>query len=190
MILIGEAVIEDDVVRSEFCCDLEVCKGACCCIEGGRGAPLEDDEILEAEKAFPAARGYLPVHHLERIEHTGLWQGSPGDYVTPCLGDRECVFVYYDGGIARCSFERAHLEGLTDWRKPLSCHLFPIRIRGWGKDHVRYDQIHECEGGRRRGSREQVLLVDFLKGPLIRTYGVDWYRQLVSRLSGEEQEDP
>jgi hypothetical protein len=179
MVLIGEAVLEDDVVHARFCCDLQACRGACCCIEGGRGAPLEDDEVLEIEKAFPAVRPFLPPEHLDRIAATGLWEGRPGDHVTPCINDRACVFVYYDDGIARCGFERAYLDGLTDWRKPLSCHLFPIRIRRGTVDHVRYEQIHECAGGRARGEREQVPLADFLKDPLVRMYGAEWYERLV-----------
>jgi hypothetical protein len=188
MVKIGEAILEDDVVLSRFCCDLEACKGACCCIEGGRGAPLEDDEILEVEKAFPRVRQYLPAEHLDRLTITGLWEGTPGDYVTPCIDNRACVFVYYDAGIARCSFERAYLGGLTDWRKPLSCHLFPIRVRRFGTDHVRYEQIQECVAGRVRGERENVGLPAFLKEPLIRSFGAPWYHQLLrsSGASGEE----
>jgi hypothetical protein len=179
MLVIGEAVVEDDVVLSRFCCDLDVCKGACCCIEGGRGAPLEDDEVLEVEKAFIHARRYLPAEHLDRIASAGLWEGTPGDYVTPCLDNRACVFVYYEQGIAHCSFERAFLEGDTDWRKPLSCHLFPIRVRRFGSGHLRYEQIGECAGGRRRGEQEDIPLTEFLRDPLVRSFGAAWYRQLL-----------
>jgi hypothetical protein len=186
MLLIGEAALEDDVLHSRFCCDLQACHGACCCIEGGRGAPLEDDEILEIEKAFPAARRWLPPEHLERIGQTGLWEGRPGDYVTPCLNDRACVFVTMDAGIAGCSFERAYLEGLTDWRKPLSCHLFPIRVRRFGTDYIRYEQIEECAAGRLRGEQEGVALTGFLKEPLIRLYGGAWYRRLLEHMPGAQ----
>lgn len=186
MLVIGEAVIEDDVLGSEFACDLHACKGACCVLQGGRGAPLADHEVLEVEKAYPAVASYLPGRHRERIAAAGLWDGCPGDYVTTCVDDRECVFVYYDTDIARCSFERAYQEGLTDWRKPLSCHLFPLRIGGWQRDHVRYEQIDECEEGRRRGAEEHVRLTDFLKEPLIRAYGEGWYRRLVKQISNEE----
>jgi hypothetical protein len=182
MLVIGEAALEDDVLHSRFCCDLQSCKGACCCIEGGRGAPLEDDEVLEIEKAFAFARRWLPAGHLVRIAETGLWEGGPGDYVTPCVDNRACVFVYEEAGIARCSFERAYLEGLTDWRKPLSCHLFPIRVHRFGTDHIRYEQLDECAAGRRKGEQEGVTLPEFLKEPLIRLYGEVWYRHLLDRM--------
>ncbi len=188
MLLIGEAVVEDDVVLSRFRCDLEACKGACCCIEGGRGAPLEDDEVLEVEKAFPHARPFLSREHLSRIAEAGLWEGTRGDYVTTCLNDRACVFVFYEEGIARCSFERAFLEGATDWRKPLSCHLFPIRVRRADTDHVRYERIAECDPGRRCGDREGVPLPEFLREPLIRSFGDAWYRRLMSTRSGRQDE--
>lgn len=180
MFIIGEAVIDDVVGHASFCCDLGACKGACCAIAGGRGAPLEDDEVLEIEKAFPLVKAYLSQHSLQTIETTGAYEGGPGDFATTCINNRECVFVYYEEGIARCSFERAYLEGKTDWRKPLSCHLFPIRIRKFGQDFVRYEQIEECLPGRERGKTEEVKLHIFLREPLIRKYGEEWYEKFLS----------
>ena len=181
MFTIDEIVVEDDVRDSRFCCDLNKCKGVCCCIEGGRGAPLEDDEILEIEKAYPIAKQYLRPESISVIESTGLYEGSPGNFATTCIEHRECVFTYFDKGIARCSFERAYAEGKTDWRKPISCHLFPIRIRKFGMDFVRYEQIDECRSGRESGRLHDVKLHDFLKEPLIRKYGETWYNKFLAR---------
>ncbi|MFN0159462.1 MAG: DUF3109 family protein [Bacteroidota bacterium] len=176
MFIIGEAIIDDAVGHVSFCCDLHQCKGACCCIEGGRGAPLEDDEVLEIEKAYPIIKGYLSERSISVIEATGMYEGTPGDFVTPCVEERDCVYVHYDAdGIARCSFERAFTENLIDWRKPLSCHLFPIRVRRFGKDYIRYEQIEECEGGRQFGEKNNIKLSDFLKDALTRKYGETWY---------------
>src|SRR5512134_1501010 len=118
MFIIGEAVIDDVVAHASFRCDLGACKGACCAIAGGRGAPLEDDEVLELQKAFPIVKAYLSERSLRTIEAAGAYEGVPGDFATTCIDDRECVFVYYDNGVAQCSFERAYSEGKTDWRKP------------------------------------------------------------------------
>lgn len=177
MFVIGEAVIDDSVAFASFCCDLEQCKGACCCIEGGRGAPLEDEEVREIEHAFPVIKPHLGEQTLRVIESAGLYEGTPGDYVTPCIDRRECVYVYFEDGIARCSFERAYEQGLISWRKPISCHLFPIRIREFGQDFIRYEEIDECAPARSKGMSEQVPVNEFLRQPLLRKYGDEWYQK-------------
>ena len=179
MFIIGEAVIDDAVGEASFCCNLKKCKGACCTLPGGRGAPLEDDEVLELQKAYPSAKYYLTQRNREIIEHQGMVEGSAGNYATTCVDNQDCVFVYFEGEIAKCSLERAYEEGQTDWKKPISCHLFPIRVRRFGKDFVRYEEIPECQAGRELGSQEQTRLYDFLKEPLIRKYGTDWYRNFL-----------
>lgn len=179
MIVIGEAVVEESVENASFCCDLKSCKGACCTLPGGRGAPLEDDEILEIEKAFPLARRFLSDRSLHAIETQGMFNGLPGDLATTCIENRECVFVFFEEGIAKCSFERAFEQGLTDWRKPISCHLFPIRIRHVGQEYLRYEEIDECAPGRARGKEQAVLLSDFLREPLTRKYGEQWYARFL-----------
>lgn len=175
MFVIGEAVIDDAVREAAFSCDLGKCKGACCCIAGGRGAPLEDDEVLEIQKAFPLVKQYLSPANLRTIERKGFVDGSLGDFATSCVDDRECVFAYFDGDIAKCSFERAYLEGATDWRKPISCHLFPIRVRKFGQEFLRYEEIDECAAARERGEKTQVKLSAFLQEPLTRKFGESWY---------------
>ena len=194
MFIIGDAIIEDDVIRSSFCCDVHQCRGACCCIEGGRGAPLENDEVQEIERAFPHVKRFLTERSLQTIHDHGLYEGRVDDFATPCNSGMECVFAYFDNGIARCSFERAFEEGLTGWKKPLSCHLFPIRIKKFGKDFVRYEQIDECRAGRQRGAVEQTPLVEFLREPLTRKYGTTWYASLHSHCGdaphGQESAEP
>jgi hypothetical protein len=179
MVIIGEAVIDDAVAEARFCCDLAVCKGACCTLEGGRGAPLEDEEVLEINKAYPIVKRYLDERNIRTIEADGLVDGASGDYATACIERRECVFAYFDDGVARCSFEKAYLAGESDWRKPMSCHLFPIRIRPFGKDFVRYETIDQCAAGRKRGEEEQIALHDFLREPLTRKYGEAWYEKFL-----------
>jgi hypothetical protein len=183
MFVIGEAVIDDTVGHVSFCCDLHACKGACCCISGGRGAPLDDGEVREIEKAYPIVKQYLSEKSTQTIETSGLVDGGPGDYATACVDEKECVFVFFDDGIAKCSFERAWQEGKISWRKPISCHLFPIRFHTMEGEYLRYVQIEECAGGRERGAVEKVKLVEFLREPLIRRYGEDWYKQLLAACS-------
>ena len=188
MFIIGEAVIDETVGRAHFRCDVEKCRGACCCIVGGRGAPLEDDEVLEVRKAYPVVKQYLPERSIRVIGAAGMVEGGPGNFATPCIDSRECVYVVFEDGIARCVFEKAFAEGKIDWRKPLSCHLFPVRVRPSMQDLVSYEEIDECLPGRMRGNAEAVRLVDFLKDPLIRRYGEEWYRNLALHCKPERGE--
>ena len=190
MIIVGEALVDDDVATATFCCDVAICRGACCTLQGARGAPLEDAEVAEIRKAYPAVKHLLPDASVRTIETEGLVEGRPGDYATLCVNDRECVFAYFENDIARCSFEHAYSEGKITWQKPLSCHLFPIRVRHFGRDFVRYEQIDECRAGRQRGAEEQVKLCDFLKTPLARKYGQQWYASLRERADPEPPGSP
>ena len=184
MVIVENTLIDDAVTSSAFCCDLKACKGVCCCLEGGRGAPLTDDEVQLIAEAFPAAREYLGARSLDVIARDGLVEGWAGSYATPCIDHRECVFVYFDDGIARCAFERAYNEGKTRWRKPISCHLFPIRVRHFGQTVLRYEQIPECLPAREHGAACNIPLVDFLRDPLIRAFGNSWYSQLRDKRAG------
>jgi hypothetical protein len=178
MIIVGNTFVDEAVTSSAFCCDLKACKGACCCLEGGRGAPLTDEEVPLIATAFPFAKEYLDIRSLDVIDREGLVEGYAGSFATPCIDHRECVFVYFDGGIAKCAFERAYNEGKTNWRKPISCHLFPIRLRHLGLTFLRYEQMPECLPAREYGAAANITLVDFLKDPLIRAFGEPWYMQL------------
>jgi hypothetical protein len=175
MLLFGKVIVDEEVPQSVFCCDLPVCRGACCTIVGGRGAPLLDEEVREVVTAFPAVKPYLTEKALNTIADHGLYEGSAGDFATQCVNDRECVFACFENGIARCSFDRAFGEGKTSWQKPLSCHLFPVRVRKAGADFLYYHKIDECQAGRERGQRQNTALRNFLCEPLVRAYGRDWY---------------
>lgn len=177
MVVIGEAVIDDAITRASFRCDLAACRGACCCIAGGRGAPLDDPEVREVYRVLPVVTSYLSERSRRALAAAGPVEGRPGDYATTCIDERECVFVVIEDGIAACAFERAFRDGATDWPKPVSCHLFPIRIRRGHPAVLRYEEIEECESGRSRGLREQLPLADFLREPLVRRFGEAWYDQ-------------
>ncbi len=177
MFAIGDVIIEDTVAVTRFCCDLSRCKGACCTIEGGRGAPLLDAEIPEIQTILPAVRQYLRPEYLRLIDAEGPYEGKAGDYATSCYEQRACVFVMEKDGIAGCAIEHAFLRGEVGWRKPLSCHLFPIRIRKFGGDILHIEMFSECKPAYRKGAREGVMAYDFLREPLIRAYGEEWYKE-------------
>jgi hypothetical protein len=184
MIVVSNTFVDEAITSSAFCCDLRACKGACCCLEGGRGAPLTDGEVPLIAAAFPSAKEYLDTRSLEVIAREGLVDGWAGGLATPCIDHRECVFVYFDDGIAKCALERAYIDGRTAWRKPLSCHLFPVRIGHFGQGFLRYEQMPECRPAREHGAALNISLVDFLKESLTRAFGESWYVQLRNRCSG------
>jgi hypothetical protein len=180
MNVIDNTEFDDSIVRLQFACNLRACKGACCTLHGGTGAPLLDEEIRTIEESFPLVKKYLPAEHLRTIERVGLYEGSPGTYTTVCIDHRACVFVFYEDGIAHCAFERAHHDGILSWYKPISCHLFPLRLDRFFTDHLRYEKIDECAPALERGRNERIALSDFLSEPLKRIYGTDWYERFAS----------
>lgn len=177
MFTIGEIFVDSSVVATKFACDLNACKGACCTFPGGRGAPLNDDEIPEIERAFPIIKEYLPNEHRSVIEREGLVDGIKGNYATQCVEGKACVFVYYDGDIAKCSFERAFYEKKIAWQKPISCHLFPLRIRKDGSE-IHYEYFGECEPALSKGKQENINLIHFVSASLERAFGKEWTDQL------------
>lgn len=180
MFKIGEAQIDNDVAVERFACDLTVCKGACCTMPGGRGAPLRDDEVAELKNALPVVWNDLSDKHRSLIEREGVAEGIAGSYATVCLDKCACVFVYYQDGIAGCSIEKAWFEGKLKWRKPISCHLFPLRIRKIGEEYIRYEWIEECSSGRKAGNKNGIHLHDFMKDALVRKYGDKWYDEFLA----------
>ena len=180
MIEVGKAIVSMDVLESKFCCDLHQCKGACC-IEGDSGAPLTEAEAELIESLYPQFKEYLPAQNIEEIARQGFSLiDQDGDLVTPIVGKNECVFTYVDDqGITLCAIERAYFEKNTGFRKPVSCHLFPIRITEYKRfDGVNYEKLKICKPGRACGKANNLPLWKYLKEPLIRKYGEEWYREL------------
>jgi hypothetical protein len=180
MLEIGRTILSLDVIKAFFCCDLAHCKGACC-IEGDSGAPLTKQEATIITRIYPLVSPYLPPEHNEIIKnHGSSFIDNDGDLVTSLVRNQECVFSYRDeNGILKCSFESAYLDGITTFRKPISCHLFPIRITEYKRfDAVNYEQLPVCIPGRICGKSRKIPLYRYLKEPLIRKYGVAWYQKL------------
>lgn len=181
MIQIDRAIVSLDIFQEHFLCDLIVCKGACC-VEGDSGAPLAKGEAQLIEKYYPAFEVTLSEEKRALVKQEGFAKvDKEGEMVTPLYQNRECVYTYSDEwGITKCAIEKAFLEGKIDFRKPVSCHLYPIRITEYKNyDAVNYQQIDICQPGRTCGSQNQLPLYIFLKEPLIRKYGEKWYKELV-----------
>ncbi len=185
MILVGKAVLSDDVKENFFVCDLEKCKGACC-VEGDAGAPLEEEEIGILDEIYPQIKSYLTEEGIETIERQGTWvYDQDGDKVTPTIGDNgACAYALTDErGILKCGIEQAYREGKVAFKKPISCHLYPIRITKYDDfEALNYDRWDICDAACALGGSLGVPIYKFLKEPLIRKYGEDWYAELVQEI--------
>lgn len=180
MFLIDNILVDENIVSTPFLCELSVCKGACCTVKGGQGAPLLDEEIVLLENSIKPASKYLSERSKAEIAKHGSWEGAPGEYTTLCIEDADCVFVYYEGDVAKCAIEKAYFEGRNEFRKPISCHLFPIRITDFHGDYLYYDKFDECAPALAHGTREKVHIPETVKEALIRAYGEEWYNKLNS----------
>lgn len=178
MLYIKNILLEEDIVSSFFCCDLPKCKGACCTFPGEFGAPLEEDEIYAVEASIDAARKYLPQRSKSFLEENGWFEGKPGDLTTKCIDKKDCVFVYWEGDIAKCALEKAYFKGETDFRKPLSCHLFPVRVSKGGDRRLYYMKIDECLPAQKKGYKDKIRMYEFLSEALERGYGRDFIEDL------------
>ena len=180
---IDGVLVDPDIVGAKFVCDVTQCKGACCTITSELSAPLSEAEIGELERILPIVKEYLPRDHILAIDEKGFWEARRGVYRTRCLNRRDCVFVYYDGDIAKCGIERAYREGRIDFIKPLSCHLFPITISGSTELVLSFEQYHECKSAMVRGIEESILLVDFCQDALRRAFGEEWLGKMRKALA-------
>jgi len=180
MFVVDDVLISDDVVQAAFSCNLTACRGACC-VQGASGAPLETSELAKVDSVLDAVRDRLRPEALDVIDQEGVWEEiAPGHYATTCVGDAECVFVRYDGPVAKCAIQEAYHEGKVDFEKPISCHLYPIRVQRLGEfEALNYEQIDICAPGRVSGKDMGIGLAEMLQGPLTRKYGQDWYAQFL-----------
>ncbi len=180
MVQIEDKLISDDVFEKRFVCNLSACKGACC-VEGESGAPLEEEEIDLLEEALDAVKPYMRKEGLDRVEETGVFTiDTDGDYVTPLVNEAECAFVQFDdNGITKCAIEMAHRDGKIDYPKPISCHLYPIRVSEL-KDFTALNYHHWpiCDEARTCGIDLNVSVFRFLKEPIIRKFGPDFFEQM------------
>jgi Protein of unknown function (DUF3109) len=178
LIDIENVLISKEIADSHFACNLDICKGACCTLESDYGAPLLEEEIDKIKEILPIVKKYLPEQHIQEIENKGFFEKKDDEILTKSVGRKACVFVYYENDIAKCSIEKAYLNKETDFKKPVSCHLFPIRITNFGGDVLRYEKFSECKPAILHGKEKGIRLIDFCAEPLQRAYGKKWYSKL------------
>ena len=170
--------IDRKIISTQFLCELSSCKGACCTFPGGSGAPVRDDEREILQACWEQVRADVPEEHRREVELYGLFEHDGEELTLRCYDDRACVFVCYDGDVAKCAIQNRYYKGDLDWEKPLSCHLFPIRVRRGKTDRLRFEEFSECRSALDAGREQKLPLVTFLEAPLRRAFGEDFYLRL------------
>lgn len=190
MIQIDDTIISVDCLTEKFCCDLEACKGECC-IEGDAGAPVELEEVAALEEALPVVWPMLSASAQAVIDRQGVvYTDEEGDLVTSIVNGKDCVFTCYgEDGTCYCALERAYREGKTSFYKPISCHLYPIRLKKVGGCvALNYNRWDVCKMAVVKGRQLDLPVYRFLKAPLIRRFGEAWYAELESAVEELKQQ--
>ncbi|MFZ9756024.1 MAG: DUF3109 family protein [Bacteroidia bacterium] len=180
MVIVGNALVSEDIFERKFACQIGKCKGICC-VEGDVGAPLENVEITEIESQLPGIRPFMSPEGLDLLDHGGFHEtDEDGEPVTRCQESGECVFVVYTAqGVASCAIEQAHAQSQSSFRKPISCHLYPIRAKKYGAyTAMNYHNWDICSDACQAGTEGNIAVHEFLKDALIRKMGPEWYQEL------------
>jgi hypothetical protein len=180
MFEIGDTLVSLEVIKEEFICNLDVCKGACC-VEGDSGAPLLEQEVSIVEQDLEKILPYVDEKGRSLINSIGFHEIDPrdGESVTTCVGGKACSFVSYKDGMASCGIEQAFNDHKTEFMKPISCHLYPIRLSKVGKfTALNYHKWQICSPACALGKQEKTAVYKFLRIPLIRAFGEEWYNEL------------
>lgn len=179
MLEIGKTLVSLDILQKKFCCNLSACLGACC-VHGDSGAPLRSEEKEILEQIYPKVAKFMREEGRQAILEQGVFVvDSDGDTVTPLIKMEECAFVVFENGVALCAIELASKAGVSDWLKPLSCHLYPIRIKQYKYyDAVNYDTWDICTPAIIKGEEIGLPVYVFVKDALIRAYGQNWFDEL------------
>lgn len=190
MFQIGKTIVSEDIIEKDFMCNLSACKGACC-IDGDAGAPLEQDEIAILKEIYPKVKPFLRKEGIKSIESQGVYITSEGgDLETPLIDGADCAYVIFDKkNVALCGIEEAYNQGEISWKKPVSCHLYPIRIQDYSEfSAVNYDKWDICDEACSLGKELQIPVYKFVKEALIRKFGADWYAELEQVVSKRKNE--
>ena len=192
MFAVDHVLVSDALLDAPFACNLGACLGGCCVV-GESGAPLDADERDDVERALDVVRDRLRPEALAEIDRKGPWTGDAREgYAVTTVAGRECTFVVYDHGIAKCAIQQAHRRGQLDFEKPLSCHLYPIRAERYGDgpdalDVLNYETIEMCAPAVPNGRRTGTQLADFLARPLARRYGEAWVEKFRRALAARRE---
>jgi hypothetical protein len=183
MIKVGDIILSDDIATQKFACDTPICKGACCVV-GDAGAPVSKDEIPVLHKAYHTLKDELRPEAIAVAEKDGVVIGSKEKgYEISCVDSAECIFVNYDEqDVAYCTIQKAFFEGRFNWEKPISCHLYPVRLKKIGGfEYANFEYMpNMCSAACTKGEKEDIYLADFLERPLVRRYGQEWYDEFLA----------
>jgi len=180
MFQLGKTIVSENIIEKDFVCNLSACKGACC-IDGDAGAPLDSEEVKILNDIYPKVKPFLRKEGIAAIEAQGTHITSDfGDYETPLIDGADCAYVIFDDKkTALCGIEEAYNQGEISWKKPVSCHLYPIRIKEYSEfSAVNYENWEICDDACTLGKELQVPVYKFVKEALIRKFGEDWYSEL------------
>jgi hypothetical protein len=183
LIIIDNIIVSDEFINAHFSCNLSSCKGACC-VAGDAGAPLEDEEIGMIEDNIDGIKPFMEEKGIAVVEKDGVFDyDETSNLVTPLVNDAECAFVVFRGKIAYCAIEQAFYAGKSDFIKPISCHLYPIRLSEKnGFTYIQYHQWSVCVPAVKKGKKEGIPLYKMLKEALIRRFGNEWYNKFIEAL--------
>ncbi len=195
MIAIDNKLISDEVIQEQFVCDLSKCKGGCC-EDGDAGAPLEKWEMDKLKEYYEVIKPYMTEAGIRETERQGKYvYDKEFGWVTPTVNGAICAYGYRDKqGVIKCGIEQAYNEGKLDWKKPLSCHLFPIKIQKSKRDpdveYVNYEPRQDlCQAACSLGKKLKVPVYVFLKDSLIRKYGEEFYEALAAMAAHMKLQD-
>ena len=180
MFQLGKTIVSEAIIEKDFVCNLSACKGACC-IDGDAGAPLDENEAQILETIYPKVKPFLRPEGIDAIEQQGTHITTDfGDLETPLIDGADCAYVIFDDKkTALCGIEEAYNQGEIQWKKPVSCHLYPIRVKDYTEfSAVNYDKWDICDDACTLGKELQVPVYKFVKEALIRKFGEDWYTEL------------
>lgn len=180
MFQIGKTIISEEIIENDFVCNLNACMGACC-IDGDAGAPLEDEETEILVDIYEDVKPFLREEGINAIESLGAFvKGEDGEWETPLVNGSECAYVVFsETGVTKCGLEEAFNQGASNWRKPISCHLYPIRVKEYTElMAVNYHKWEICDPACSLGDELKVPIYKFVKEALIRKFGEKWYAEL------------
>jgi hypothetical protein len=191
MIIIQDKLVSDALVTEQFACNLSACKGACCW-EGDAGAPLEPEELSVLDQIYPLIQPYLSPAGIAAIEQQGCYTRFEGEWGTTLIDGGPCAYMTLGpGGVAQCGIEMAWKAGAVDFQKPISCHLYPVRVlknEPQGFEALNYDQWSICSAACQRGASERIRVFEFVREALVRRYGEAFYEALEA--AAEALEEP
>ena len=179
MFQLHKTIVSEEILENDFVCNLAACQGACC-VDGDAGAPLTQDETEILTRIYPKVKPFLRPEGIQAIEEQGAFViGEDGEFETTLIDGKDCAYVIFDGKTALCGIEQAYNEGLVDWKKPVSCHLYPIRVKEYTDfAAVNYHKWHICSDACSLGKELQVPIYKFVKEALVRKFGQQWYDEL------------